>query len=956
MRTLTGENRLIVVFAFFIAAAAGDVYEDSLRPTEQRNDTHPTAFVFLQEPDDIYYIIKAKPATITCKATGVLQIYFKCVGQWIEPGDHVNVEGQDAATKQKFLQTSIDVTREEVEEYFGPEGYWCECHAWNEIQNQNVPRAYNSYRSKRGVIQVAYLRKQFEREPLSTSAELESTVQLQCLPPVGEPIPEVFWLKDGEVVDVLKEINFIISNEGNLIISQSRLSDMGNYTCGAQNLASRRLSESAFLTVYVNGGWSTWSQWNECSTPCGKGYQRRTRSCNNPSPLNGGAPCQGEAQQRVPCTNLCPVHGYWSTWSSWSTCSPDCKQHRRRMCDNPAPQNGGRYCDGSDLNTSNCTSGLCRGSEAVGHSYAETYKPSYQGTEDLNNTALYVAVPVSIVFFILVIVIIIIVVLVRRHKAWPSNTDDSKKLNKLVQDVKVQPDLTRTVLPDPHGCVANEKLLSVHSDNSRVIYNKDPISTLPKPGTDYPLYNDGIAAEEEEHLYHQPASTPDDADTNHRRSLISGLFPGNVDMDALTWATVTHAGGRIALPYSGVSMTIPEGAVAKGCREEMFLAILREDKDRLKLAETQTMLGPVVVCGPSKVRLCKPLIITFQHCASIKHGQWMLSIYCCDTPYGEPPHWQLLSTLGQETVNTQVYTQVDLSHCHIMTDCLMRYTLIGEPNMASKAIKILRIAAFAPAIPSSMDYNLRVYFVEDTMDALEGVVQLEKRLGCCLVEKPKQILFQFGGANLCLAMEDVGPGWRSKLPANYQEIPFWHIWSGTQNGLHCSFALEHLDRTQDTFSCDIHVFQKALMANRQVLQIMHNLKEKTTGNLSCIISPHCQIRVHDSTISSEGSVALSQCQHIFRLPVHVKRQLSALLDPPNARGNDWRMLAQRLSVDRYINYFATKQSPTEHVLDLWEARHREDSAVTDLLNSLRVMGRMDAAAIIENELTLEPWL
>lgn len=61
---------------------------------------------------------------------------------------------------------------------------------------------------------------------------------------------QVFWLKDGEVVDVLKEINFIISNEGNLIISQSRLSDMGNYTCGAQNLASRRLSESAFLTVY----------------------------------------------------------------------------------------------------------------------------------------------------------------------------------------------------------------------------------------------------------------------------------------------------------------------------------------------------------------------------------------------------------------------------------------------------------------------------------------------------------------------------------------------------------------------------------------------------------------------------------------------------------------------------------------------------------------------------------
>ena len=52
---------------------------------------------------------------------------------------------------------------------------------------------------------------------------------------------------------------------------------------------------------------------------------------------------------------------------------------------------------------------------------------------------------------------------------------------------------------------------------------------------------------------------------------------------------------------------------------------------------------------------------------------------------------------------------------------------------------------------------------------------------------------------------------------------------------------------------------------------------------------------------------------------------------------------------RYINYFATKKSPTEHILDLWEARHREESAITDLMNSLRVMGRMDAAAVLEKQ-------
>lgn len=58
--------------------------------------------------------------------------------------------------------------------------------------------------------------------------------------------------------------------------------------------------------------------------------------------------------------------------------------------------------------------------------------------------------------------------------------------------------------------------------------------------------------------------------------------------------------------------------------------------------------------------------------------------------------------------------------------------------------------------------------------------------------------------------------------------------------------------------------------------------------------------------------------------------------------------------NRYINYFATKASPTEHILDLWEARHREATAVTDLLNHLRLMGRIDAASILESH--LGPWI
>ena len=50
--------------------------------------------IFLQEPDDFYYIVKNRPVTLTCKASPAVQINFKCAGQWVRPKHHVNVELQ----------------------------------------------------------------------------------------------------------------------------------------------------------------------------------------------------------------------------------------------------------------------------------------------------------------------------------------------------------------------------------------------------------------------------------------------------------------------------------------------------------------------------------------------------------------------------------------------------------------------------------------------------------------------------------------------------------------------------------------------------------------------------------------------------------------------------------------------------------------------------------------------
>ncbi|XP_033644442.1 sushi, von Willebrand factor type A, EGF and pentraxin domain-containing protein 1-like isoform X2 [Asterias rubens] len=61
-------------------------------------------------------------------------------------------------------------------------------------------------------------------------------------------------------------------------------------------------------TEIINGQWSPWLPWTECSQSCGSGRRFRSRPCDNPSPENGGERCQGTNVQAETCNEeMCPT-------------------------------------------------------------------------------------------------------------------------------------------------------------------------------------------------------------------------------------------------------------------------------------------------------------------------------------------------------------------------------------------------------------------------------------------------------------------------------------------------------------------------------------------------------------------------------------------------------------------------------------------------------------------------
>ncbi|KAM5295481.1 hemicentin-1 isoform 3-T3 [Glossophaga mutica] len=196
-------------------------------------------------------------------------------------------------------------------------------------------------------------------EPIATIINAGGKVILNCQA-TGEPHPAITWSRQGHTIPGDDRVQVLSNNS--LYISAAQKEDTSEYECVARNLMGSVLVRVP-VTVQVHGGFSQWSAWRPCSATCGRGIQKRSRLCNNPFPANGGKPCQGSDSEMRNCHHkLCPVDGGWSEWSPWEECTRSCghgNRTRTRTCNNPSAQHGGRPCEGSAVEMIMCNIRPC---------------------------------------------------------------------------------------------------------------------------------------------------------------------------------------------------------------------------------------------------------------------------------------------------------------------------------------------------------------------------------------------------------------------------------------------------------------------------------------------------------------------------------------------------------------------------------------------------------------------
>ncbi|XP_043928375.1 roundabout homolog 2 isoform X18 [Protopterus annectens] len=189
----------------------------------------------IEHPSDVI-VSKGEPTTLNCKAEGRPTPTI----EWYKDGERVETDKDDPRSHRMLLPSgSLFFLRIVHGRKSKPDegSYIC------------VARNYlGEAVSHNASLEVALLRDDFRQNPTDVVVAAGEPAILECQPPRGHPEPTIYWKKDKVRIDDREErINI---RGGKLMISNTRKSDAGMYTCVGTNMVGERDSDPAELTVF----------------------------------------------------------------------------------------------------------------------------------------------------------------------------------------------------------------------------------------------------------------------------------------------------------------------------------------------------------------------------------------------------------------------------------------------------------------------------------------------------------------------------------------------------------------------------------------------------------------------------------------------------------------------------------------------------------------------------------
>ncbi|XP_061190159.1 tight junction protein ZO-1-like isoform X3 [Saccostrea echinata] len=130
------------------------------------------------------------------------------------------------------------------------------------------------------------------------------------------------------------------------------------------------------------------------------------------------------------------------------------------------------------------------------------------------------------------------------------------------------------------------------------------------------------------------------------------LIEGNHTVVATARGVFDHQGGVLESPETGVSIVIPKAAIPEGVTQEIYFKVCKDnnilpplDKDK-----GETLLSPLVMCGPHGLKFLQPVELRLPHCASVNPDSWSFALKSSDSPTGHPTQWQNMTLAGMDGV------------------------------------------------------------------------------------------------------------------------------------------------------------------------------------------------------------------------------------------------------------------------------------------------------------------